>query len=219
MGSRALIELRRVGFGYPNGLKVFDSLNFQLREGDRLGIVGHNGSGKTTLLHLIVGLIKPDSGEVLVFGKPRKTEKDFREVRKRVGLLFQDPEDQLFCPTVAEDVAFGPLNLRIPKDEVQRIVKKTLEEVGLAGFEDRVTYNLSGGEKKLVSLATLFAMSPEVLLLDEPTAGLDEEATEKIERILREKAKTYIVVSHHRDVLEKTTDRILRMERGRLREV
>ena len=214
-----MIELRGVGFSYPNGLKVFDNLNFQLREGDRLGIVGHNGSGKTTLLHLIVGLIKPDSGEVLVFGKPRKTEKDFREVRKRVGLLFQDPEDQLFCPTVAEDVAFGPLNLRIPKDEVQRIVKKTLEEVGLAGFEDRVTYNLSGGEKKLVSLATLFAMSPEVLLLDEPTAGLDEEATEKIERILREKAKTYIVVSHHRDVLEKTTDRILRMEHGRLREV
>ncbi|RTZ94081.1 MAG: ABC transporter ATP-binding protein [Deltaproteobacteria bacterium] len=200
-------------------MKVFDKMNFHLERGERIGIVGPNGSGKTTLLHLIVGLLKPDAGEIIVLGKPRKTEKDFREVRKRVGLLFQDPEDQLFCPTVAEDVAFGPLNLRIPKDEVHRIVKRTLEEVGLEGFEDRVTYNLSGGEKKLVSLATLFAMNPEVLLLDEPTAGLDENATEKIERILKEKAETYIIVSHYRDVLEKTTNQIYRMERDVLKPI
>jgi len=214
-----VIVLKNISFSYPNGLRVFEDLNFRLRKGDRIGIVGPNGSGKTTLLHLVVGLIKPNAGEIVVFGKPRKEEKDFREVRKRVGLLFQDPEDQLFCPTVAEDVAFGPLNLRIPKEEVHRIVRRTLEEVGLAGFEDRVTYNLSGGEKKLVSLATLFAMNPEVLLLDEPTAGLDEEATEKIEGILREKVETYIIVSHLRDVLEETTDRIFKMEEGRLVQV
>jgi len=214
-----LIELRNVSFRYPNGLKVFEDMNFHLHRGDRVGIVGPNGSGKTTLLHLIVGLLKPEAGEIVVFGKPRREEKDYREVRKRVGLLFQDPEDQLFCPTVAEDVAFGPLNLRIPKEEVHRIVERTLDEVGLAGFGDRVTYNLSGGEKKLVSLATLFAMNPEVLLLDEPTAGLDENATEKIEKILREKVETYIVVSHLRDVLEKTTDKIYRMEDGRLVQV
>ena len=214
-----MIELRYVSFRYPNGLKVFEDMNFHLHRGDRVGIVGPNGSGKTTLLHLIVGLLKPEAGEIVVFGKPRREEKDYREVRKRVGLLFQDPEDQLFCPTVAEDVAFGPLNLRIPKEEVHRIVERTLDEVGLAGFGDRVTYNLSGGEKKLVSLATLFAMNPEVLLLDEPTAGLDENATEKIEKILREKVETYIVVSHLRDVLEKTTDKIYRMEDGRLVQV
>ncbi len=214
-----MIELRNVSFRYPNGLKVFEDMNFHLHRGDRVGIVGPNGSGKTTLLHLIVGLLKPEAGEIVVFGKPRREEKDYREVRKRVGLLFQDPEDQLFCPTVAEDVAFGPLNLRIPKEEVHRIVERTLDEVGLAGFGDRVTYNLSGGEKKLVSLATLFAMNPEVLLLDEPTAGLDENATEKIEKILREKVETYIVVSHLKDVLEKTTDKIYRMEDGRLVQV
>ncbi len=219
MGTWPVIELKNVSFSYPNGLEVFKDLSFELHRGDRIGIVGHNGSGKTTLLHLIVGLIKPKAGEIIVFGKKRKDEKDFREVRKRVGLLFQDPEDQLFCPTVAEDVAFGPLNLKIPKEEVHRIVEQTLEEIGLSGFEDRVTYNLSGGEKKLVSLATLFAMSPDVLLLDEPTAGLDEKATEKIEAILTEKANTYIVVSHHRDVLKRITNRILRMENGRLREV
>jgi len=211
-----LIKLKDISFKYPNGRKVFENLSFNIQKGERIGIIGPNGSGKTTLLHLIVGLIKPSGGEILMFGKLRKSEKDFHDVRKRVGLLFQDPEDQLFCPTVAEDVAFGPLNLRIPKDEVHRIVEQTLSELGLAGFEDRVIYSLSGGEKKLVSLATLFAMSPEVLLLDEPTAGLDEEATQKIEDILLQKAHTYIVVSHDRGVLEKTTREIYRMENGNL---
>ena len=216
MGGQVLIEFKDVSFEYPNGRKVFEGLNFHVRKGDRIGIVGPNGSGKTTLFHLVVGLIKPSGGEILVFGKPRKAEKAFHEVRKRVGLLFQDPEDQLFCPTVAEDVAFGPLNLRIPKDEVHDIVERTLNDLGLDGFEDRVTYNLSGGEKKLVSLATLFSMNPEVLLLDEPTAGLDEKATRKIEDILLQKAQTYIIVSHHRDVLKKTTRKIYRMENGTL---
>lgn len=211
-----MIELKDISFKYPNGRKVFENLNFHIHKGERIGIIGPNGSGKTTLLHLIVGLIKPSGGEILMFGKLRKVEKDFHDVRKRVGLLFQDPEDQLFCPTVAEDVAFGPLNLRIPKDEVHRIVKQTLGELGLAGFEDRITYNLSGGEKKLVSLATLFSMNPEALLLDEPTAGLDEEATKKIEDILLHKAHTYIVVSHQREVLEKITSEIYKMERGNL---
>ena len=209
-----MIEFKDVSFEYPNGRKVFEGLNFHVLKGDRIGIVGPNGSGKTTLFHLVVGLIKPSGGEILVFGKPRKVEKEFHEVRKRVGLLFQDPEDQLFCPTVAEDVAFGPLNLRTPKDEVHGIVERTLNDLGLDGFEDRVTYNLSGGEKKLVSLATLFSMNPEVLLLDEPTAGLDEKATRKIEEILLQKAQTYIIVSHHRDVLKKTTRKIYRMEHG-----
>lgn len=211
-----MIELKDISYKYPNGRKVFENLSFHIQKGERIGIIGPNGSGKTTLLHLIVGLIKPSGGEILMFGKLRKAEKDFHEVRKRVGLLFQDPEDQLFCPTVAEDVAFGPLNLRIPKDEVHRIVEQTLGELGLAGFEDRITYNLSGGEKKLVSLATLFSMNPEALLLDEPTAGLDEEATKKIEDILLQKAHTYIVVSHDRGVLEKTTREIYKMESGNL---
>jgi cobalt/nickel transport system ATP-binding protein len=216
VGGQVVIEFKGVSFEYPNGRKVFKDLNFHVRKGDRIGIVGPNGSGKTTLFHLVVGLIKPSGGEILVFGKPRKTEKGFHEVRKRIGLLFQDPEDQLFCPTVAEDVAFGPLNLRIPKDKVHDIVRRTLGDLGLDGFENRITYNLSGGEKKLVSLATLFSMDPEVLLLDEPTAGLDEEATRKIEKILLQKAQTYIIVSHHRDVLKKTTRKIYRMEHGTL---
>lgn len=217
MGNKTLIKLNNISFEYPNGRKVFENLNLHIRKGDRIGIIGPNGSGKTTLLHLIVGLIKPSAGNIIILGKPRESERDYREVRKRVGLLFQDPEDQLFCPTVAEDVAFGPLNLRKPRDEVHRVVERTLNELGLEGFENRVTYNLSGGEKKLVSLATIFAMDPEVLLLDEPTAGLDETATQKIEDILLQNAHTYILVSHQREVLEKTTSVIYRMDKGALK--
>ena len=116
-----------------------------------------------------------------VFGKPRAAERDFHEVRRRVGLLFQDADDQLFCPTVVEDVAFGPLNLGLPRDRVRQVVAETLEAVGLAGYEHRITYKLSGGEKRLVALATVLAMQPEVLLLDEPTSGLDEQATERLD--------------------------------------
>ncbi len=212
-----MIKLKNIRFGYPNGQKVFENLSLHVRKGDRIGIIGPNGSGKTTLLHLIVGLIKPTGGDIIIFGRSRVSEKDYREVRKRVGLLFQDPEDQLFCPTVAEDVAFGPLNLRKSRDEVCRIVEQTLKELGLEGFENRVTYNLSGGEKKLVSLATIFAMDPEILLLDEPTAGLDEAATQTIEDILLQKAHTYIIVSHQREVLEKITGDIYKMDKGTLK--
>ena len=219
MGSKVLIKLKNISFEYPNGRKVFKNLSLHVRKGDRIGIIGPNGSGKTTLLHLIVGLIKPAGGDITILGKSRESEKDYREVRKRVGLLFQDPEDQLFCPTVAEDVAFGPLNLRKPKDEVRRVVEQTLNELGLEGFENRVTYNLSGGEKKLVSLATIFAMDPEVLLLDEPTTGLDEMATQIIEDILLQKAHTYVIVSHQREVLEKITHDIYKMDKGTLRKL
>ena len=139
-----------------------------------MALLGPNGCGKTTLLHLIVGLLRPSAGQIEAFGRQRMAEADFHEVRRRVGLLFQDADDQLFCPTVAEDVAFGPLNLGKSRDEVRRIVAGTLDSLGLAGYEHRVTYRLSGGEKRLVALATVLAMQPEVLLLDEPSGGLDD---------------------------------------------
>ena len=117
-----------------------------------MALLGPNGCGKTTLLHLIVGLLRPNAGQIEAFGRRRVAEADFHEVRRRVGLLFQDADDQLFCPTVAEDVAFGPLNLGKSRDEVRRIVAATLDSLGLAGYEHRVTYQLSGGEKRLVAL-------------------------------------------------------------------
>ena len=206
-----MIHLKDVTFGYTRERPVLNRLNFRLAAGEKVGLIGPNGAGKTTLFHLIVGLLAPSEGEIEVFGKVRREEPDFWEVRERVGLLFQDADDQLFCPTVAEDVAFGPLNLGKSHEETAGIVRNTLETLGLKGFEDRVTYHLSGGEKRLVSFATVLAMSPDVLLLDEPTSGLHEDTADRIVSILTDHVPSYIIISHDRHFLERTTQRIYRL--------
>ena len=211
-----LIRLQNVSFAYPSGRRVLSGVDLELGAGDRVGLVGPNGGGKTTLLHLIVGLISCTEGEVWAFGKARQAEPDFAEVRQRAGLLFQDPDDQLFCPTVAEDVAFGPLNLGKSANEARTIVAETLDLLGLAGYEQRITYKLSGGEKRLVSLATVLAMAPDVLLLDEPEAGLDEETEARIVNILAELPLAMIIVSHNRSFLRKTTTRAVDLRNASL---
>ena len=178
--------------------------------------MGPNGSGKTTLFHIIMGLLKHTSGSMEIFGKPVTKEKEFDEVRRKIGLLFQDADDQLFSPTVLEDVAFGPLNLGMSRDEAVDIAKRTLESLDLAGFEDRITYKLSGGEKRLVSLATILAMEPEVLLLDEPTAGLDDKTKAKLIGILSNLDLSFILISHEIDFLFEITDSIYTMENKRI---
>jgi len=176
--------------------------------------MGPNGSGKTTLLYIIMGLLKPSSGTVEIFGKIRQKEKDFIEVRQKIGLLFQDSDSQLFCPTVKEDIAFGPINLGKSKEEALKIVKETCEILGLKGFEDRVTYKLSGGEKKLVALATVIAMNPLCYLLDEPSAGLDEKTIDRLTNYLLNKANTYLVVSHDKEFLSRATQKIYYIQNG-----
>jgi len=203
-----LIEIRDLCFSYANGRKVFDGLDFSLKKGDRIGLTGPNGAGKTTLLHLIMGLLKPNAGEMKIFGKVRKEERDFTEVRRRIGLLFQDSDDQLFCPTVEEDIAFGPLNLGKSLEEARTIVRETCERLGLLGFEKRVIHRLSSGEKRLVALATVVAMNPECFLLDEPTTGLDEKTTERFLRYLKKHADTYAIITHDRELLKDAVDRI-----------
>jgi len=200
-----LINLSNITFGYVPEMPVLQGLDFQLRPGRRVGLSGANGSGKTTLLHIIVGLLKPQAGKVEIFGQPRAAEHDFHAVREKVGLLFQNPEDQLFCPTVAEDVAFGPLNLGKTHQEAISTARQTLHTLGLSGFENRITYNLSEGEKKLVALATVLAMQPEVLLLDEPTIGLDEKTRQRVIEIIKDLDKSLVIVSHDRDLLNAAT--------------
>jgi cobalt/nickel transport system ATP-binding protein len=217
MGKRAiLIRLQDITFGYDSSQDILKKLSLTFSQGDRVGLTGPNGSGKTTLFHIILGLLKPKEGEIEIFGKRMYHEADYREARERIGLLFQDANDQLFCPTVAEDIAFGPLNLGKRHEEALKIVKETLETLGLVGFEDRVTYKLSGGEKKLVSLATVLAMKPEILLLDEPTSGLDEETTERIIQVLNRFSTSYMIISQDKEVLTRTTRRIYRIANGRL---
>ena len=200
-----LIELRNLTFSYPGApYPIFQDFNYQVLPGKHIGLVGPNGCGKTTLLHLMMGLLRPQVGSIVIFGQEVKNEKDFIAVRQKVGLLFQNPDDQLFCPTVLEDVAFGPLNQGQPPAEAVDIARKTMAHLGLAGFEDRVTYKLSGGEKKLVSLATVLAMAPRLLLLDEPTAGLDEVTKHRLIHILNDLDVAYLIVSHENDFLEHT---------------
>ena len=209
-----IIDLEDICFGYPGRPRVLDKLSLLFFEGERMGLMGSNGSGKTTMFHILMGLLKPSAGRIEIFGRPVKEEKDFRDVRKRIGLLFQDADDQLFSPTVLEDVAFGPLNLGKSQDEAKAIAGRTLESLGLAGFEDRITHKLSGGEKKLVSLATVLAMEPEVLLLDEPTIGLDDATEKRLVEILRGLDISYILVSHDMEFLKEATTGITCMSNG-----
>ena len=218
--NKAVIKIADLSFAYPSRDYVFEKFNFNFFKGERIGLVGLNGSGKTTLFHLIMGLLHPTEGKIDIFGKERKVESDFTEVRERIGLVFQDPDDQLFSPTVAEDIAFGPLNLRKNHQETKKILKETLETLGLAGFEDRITYNLSYGEKRLVSLATVWAMQPEILLLDEPTIWLDEGTIEKIVQILNRNPRlSYIIISHDKKFLKDTTNYIYLMDNGKINRI
>jgi cobalt/nickel transport system ATP-binding protein len=209
-----LVELRDVHFAYEAGHPVLAGASLRVLPGERVSILGGNGAGKTTLLHVMVGLVRPQSGEVLAFGEPRRREKDFWSVRRRVGLLFQDPDDQLFCPTVREDVAFGPLNLGRSGEQARAIVATTLERLRIGDLAGRITHRLSGGEKRMVTLATVLAMEPELLLLDEPTLGLDEPAYERLVEVLAGLPQAMCVVSHDRSFHERLCKRAVELREG-----
>jgi cobalt/nickel transport system ATP-binding protein len=209
----AVIELIAIDYSYQS-TKIFDKLNFTLKKGDKVGLMGSNGAGKSTMLRLIMGLIKPDSGRLIVFGSERSREEDFLEVRKQIGFVFQDPDDQLFCSTVAEDIAFGSLNLGASQEEAEAVVLTNLQLFGLMELRDRAIYRLSGGEKRLAALAGVLAMSPGVLLLDEPTAALDQFNTKKLIRILNDIDLTCLIVSHDKDFLQSTCNCIYWLEHG-----
>jgi cobalt/nickel transport system ATP-binding protein len=211
-----IIQLENVCFSYPNGRPVLDNLQFEIKQGRKLGLIGPNGSGKTTFLHIVMGLLRISSGKVIIFGKSVETEQDFTRARQKMGFLFQNADDQLFSPTVLEDVAFGPLNLGKKPEEARQISLDTLKALNLEGFEDRVTHRLSGGEKKLVALATVLVMKPDVLLLDEPTTGLDEDTSRRIIDILNGLDISYVIVSHEYDFLARTTRDIYTMQGGKI---
>ncbi|MBE1291766.1 MAG: ATP-binding cassette domain-containing protein [Rhodobacteraceae bacterium] len=192
-----ILALENIHFAYPGQPPVLEGASVQLTAGQRLSIAGPNGAGKSTLFRIALGLQHPTSGTVTIFGKERRVEADFHEVRRRIGLVFQDPDDQLFCPTVAEDIAFGPLNLGRTKGEALAIVDKVLADLNLMHLRDRITHKLSGGEKRLVTLATVLAMEPEALLLDEPTNALDTKNEARLLEILQGLPQAILLVSHN----------------------
>ncbi|MGG7565118.1 energy-coupling factor ABC transporter ATP-binding protein [Rhodovulum sp. DZ06] len=215
-GDAPLLALSSVHFSYPGQAPVLAGASLSLAPGARLAVEGANGAGKSTLLKLLVGLVRPDAGEVIAFGARRREEADFHEVRRRAGLVFQDPDDQLFCPTVAEDVAFGPLNIGKSKDEALALVDAALAQLDLMHLRDRVTHKLSGGEKRLVALAAVLAMEPDALLLDEPSNALDEANEARLVEILTHLPQAMILVSHDARFREKIATEGLRLRDGAL---
>ena len=211
-----ILALRGISFHYAPGRPVFSDADFQLAAGQHIGLYGPNGSGKTTFFRIVTGLTSAHAGEIRLHGTPIRSAADFRLLRQKVGLVMQNAEDQLFSPTVIEDVAFGPLNMGMCMDEALEAATAALEAVGLRGFENRLTHRLSGGEKKLVSIATVLSMRPEVLLLDEPTNGLDPEAQDRITHLLHHLDTPRVIISHDWDFLTRTSNAFLTIVQGKL---
>ena len=208
------IEITRLTHRYPEGgAKALDEVSLQLLRGEGLGLVGPNGAGKTTLLAYAAGALISD--DVKIFGEP-VTRRSAARARQRVGLVFQQPDDQLFLPTVADDVAFGPLNLGLEPDEVQRRVDEALEAVGLdASFRPRQPHRLSGGERRAAALATVLSMRPDVLALDEPTNDLDPRARRALIQVLQG-FPTRLVASHDLELILELCERCVLLDSGRV---
>jgi cobalt/nickel transport system ATP-binding protein len=212
-----LIQLQRVSFRYIyQQVNVLNNINFNLYAGERVGLMGANGCGKSTLLRLLVGLHQINTGTLEILGKQPRTEQDFVAVRNALGFLFQDVDDQLFCPTVAQDIAFGPLNQGKSLCQAQEITQQVLQLLNLTEYEQRITYKLSGGEKRLIALATVLAMQPQVFLLDEPTSGLDNQFRQRILTVLQELPQAMLIASHDNDFLTQLTQRQVILVDGRL---
>ncbi|MEL0629080.1 ABC transporter ATP-binding protein [Psychromonas aquatilis] len=216
--NQPLIKIEDLHYAYPRRGNVLNAVNFALYEGERVVINGDNGAGKTTLLHLIVGLKKAKRGQVFGFGQACHSEKEFNQLRAKAGLLFQDPDDQLFCPTVLEDVMFGPLNLGFNKQQAIDKSIKILKKLGMEGFESRITHQLSGGEKRMVTLATVLVMEPQVLILDEPTNALDEKAKARLLNVLLALPQAMIIISHDKLFSAQLATRNMNLENGFLTE-
>jgi cobalt/nickel transport system ATP-binding protein len=219
-GTPYIIETRNLMHEYhSHSTKALNGIDFCVRPGERIVLLGANGAGKSTLFKHLNGILKPTSGEVLIKGQSIDRT-NIKEVRRTVGVVFQNPDDQIFSPTVAQDVAFGPMNLGLSEKEIERRVKRALEMVRLTGYEDRAPHHLSGGEKKRVAIAGILAMKPEVLILDEPTTGLDPGAAARLMRMIMEMNRnlgiTMIIATHEVDLVPAFAQRICVLSAGRI---
>jgi len=216
VGGDAVIAVRGLSFAYPGGPPALDEVSFELHPGESLGLVGPNGAGKTTLFLCLSGVLHTKPGSVRVAGLDPATAVDRRRLPSKVGIIFQNSDDQLFHTTVLDDVAFGPLNLGCPREEVRQRVAEALERVGAAGLEQRIPQHLSGGEKRRVALAGVLAMRPEILLLDEPSMYLDPRGRRELIRLLPTLPGSRIVASHDLEMILEICERVLVMDRGRI---
>ncbi|HIE13495.1 MAG TPA: ABC transporter ATP-binding protein [Desulfotomaculum sp.] len=206
------LAVSALSFDYPDHPHVLQDVALKVWEGERVGVIGPNGAGKTTLFLLICGVLRPASGEIRLFGRPVVPG----EFRPEAGMVFQNPDDQLFSPSVEEDVAFGPRNLGLPREEVRARVKEALTVTGVAALADRPPHHLSCGEKRLVTIAGVLAMRPKLLLYDEPTSNLDHRYRRRLIDFLQDSQETMLIASHDLEFILEVCERVILMDEGHI---
>jgi cobalt/nickel transport system ATP-binding protein len=211
-----LVEVTGLTFRYPDGTGALTSVSFRVATGERVALLGPTGAGKSTLLQHLNGLLLPAEGTVRVDGIPVSGDAAIRRVRRRVGLVFQDPNDQLFLPTLLEDVAFGPLNDGVTPGEAAALARATLAELGLDHARGRAAHHLSGGERRLAALATVLVLRPALLVLDEPTGDLDARHRQRLVRLLRARPETVLAATHDLEVAAALCERGIVLHEGRI---
>ncbi len=215
MDKPALLDVEDLRFRYPDGAEALAGVNLRLQEGETIALLGPNGAGKTTFLHLLIGLLRVQHGRIQIGGRP-VDRSNIAFARGQIGLLFQDSNDQLFMPTVAEDIAFGPANAGCEEHEVRRRVRQALAAVGLTGLGERPPHHLSAGQKRLAALAGILAMEPKMILLDEPATFLDPPARTHLIETLRGAPQAKIVVTHDISLARALAQRAVFFEEGRI---
>lgn len=200
-----MLEVKNIKYSYNNKYQALKGVSLKVEKGEMIALLGKNGAGKSTLFLHLNGIFEPDEGKVFIEGEELKYDKkSLVKFRQKVGIVFQNPDDQIFAPTVEEDVAFGPLNLGLPMEKVQKRVTEALARVGMSGFEKKAPHHLSGGQKKRVAIAGILAMKPKIMVLDEPTAGLDPQGVTDLTRLLKElneEGITIIISTHEVDLV------------------
>jgi len=211
---REVIKIDHLSYRYPDGRQALYDISLTVNYGETVGVIGPNGAGKSTLLLHFNGILQSD-GQVSVFGMPIE-KKNLKSIRSKVGLVFQDPTDQLFSPTVFDDIAFGPINMGLTKQEVYERVAQALSWVGMADFELRSPHHLSTGEKKRIAIATVLSMSPEIIVLDEPISNLDPRSKWSLIKLLGELSMTKIIAAHDLEIVKALCQRTILLDKGQL---
>jgi cobalt/nickel transport system ATP-binding protein len=210
-----VIEIENLSFSYPDGQRALQDISLAVSAGETVAFIGPNGAGKSTLLLHLNGILRSGNGAVRVLGLPVE-EKHLKEIRRSVGLVFQNPDDQLFSPTVFDDVAFGPISMECPEEEVRQRVKQALEQVGMSGHERRSPHHLSVGEKKRIAIATVLSMSPEMLVIDEPTSNLDPRGRWELIELLRGLPLTKVIATHDLEMVQVLCQRAILLDSGQV---
>ena len=215
-----MLEVKKIKYSYNKEYQALKGVSLKVEEGEMVALLGKNGAGKSTLFLHLNGIFEPDEGQVFIDGEEMKYDKkSLLKFRQKVGIVFQNPDDQIFAPTVEEDVAFGPLNLDLPMEEVQKRVTEALARVGMSGFEKKAPHHLSGGQKKRVAIAGILAMKPKYMVLDEPTAGLDPQGVTDLSKLLKElndEGITIIISTHEVNLVPNYAERVFVLVDGLL---